>query len=114
MALKLKLEPTFWWPTNITIPGEQKPAVVEFEFAYMTRDEFTAWNTRILDAARTGAPLKDEDLVLEIASNWRGVDGEFNRENVVAFLNAYPSAGNDISFGYQEALVGSRRGNSKR
>ncbi len=114
MALKLTLDPTFWWPVNVTVPGQQKPAVVEFEFAYKTRDEFAAWNQRILDAARNGAALKDEDLVLEIASNWRGVEGEFNRDNLVKFLNAYPSAANDISFGYQEALVGSRRGNLKR
>lgn len=114
MALKLKLDSTtFWWPVNVTVPGQQAPEKIEIEFVYRTRKDYEAFQKEIMEAART-APLSDAELIMRSAKNWRGVEGEFTLESVETFLDSYPAAGTDIGAAYHEALNGSRRGNLKR
>ena len=113
MALKLKLDPTFWWDVYITVPGKPKPEKIEMEFVYRTRDEYEAFQKEILEAART-KPLEDWELVMRSASGWRGVESDWDESGVKALLNAYPASGQDIAGAYHEALLGSRRGNLRR
>lgn len=111
MALKLKLDPTFWWPIEITVPGQEKPARIEVEFVYKTRTEYEAFQKKIREAEK---PLTDEELCAEIMRNWRGVEEDFSTANVSRLLDAYPAAGKEIAQQYFTAVLESRRGNSRR
>lgn len=111
MALKLKLDPTFWWPIEITVPGQEKPAKIEVEFVYKTRTEFEAFQKKIREAEQ---PLTDEELCGEVIRGWRGVEEEFSTSNLAKLLDAYPAAGKEVAQQYHAALLESRRGNSRR
>lgn len=102
--LKLKASPTFRAKVLIPAPGETLS--VEFEFKHFTRKAYGEWLKGDASKERTY-----EDAVMEIATNWFGVDAPFSRESVAEFLQNYHSAGSAILEGHASALTGAKLGN---
>lgn len=109
--LKLTANPTFRVKVEIPAPGGQKHTI-ELDFKHKTKTEFDAWvDARRAKAEAGDAPQSDLDTVMELATNWHGVDGEFNRENVATFLDIYHAAGRVIGETYARELTQYRLGN---
>lgn len=82
---KLQPKTTFWAKVPVSIPGETKPAIVEMEFKHLGREGLKSYFENL-------EGKKDAEALAEIIMNWRGVDAEFNPENLAELLENYPSA----------------------
>lgn len=82
---KLTPKPTFWAKAQISIPGQEKPGQIEVEFKHLGRDGLKEFFGN-LDGKT------DVEALLDIALDWKGVDGDFSTENFELLLNNYPSA----------------------
>lgn len=106
MALKLNPTPTFWHPVNITVPGQPKPALVDFEFVHKTREQVSTFVESLQN------PDRPDDAVLgEVINNWKGVDAEYSPSGLRDLLSNYPASGLEILRGYLAALTESRKKN---
>ena len=106
MALKLQPNPTFWHPVNITVPGQEKPAVVDFEFVHKTKEQVASFIKAIEDDDRP-----DEAVLGDIIKSWKGVDAEYSPSALRDLLSNYATSGLEILRGYLAALTESRRKN---
>ena len=52
--------------------------------------------------------MTEDELVSEIVIGWKGIDAEFNAENLQVFLNNYPAAAWDIINAYSRLVHESR------
>lgn len=98
---KLQPKPTFWAKVPLTVPGEVRPAMVDFEFHYLPEAE------RIKLFEERSAL----DVAIEVVCNWKGVDAEFNQENLRALYANYARAVLDVLETYNRELLESRRKN---
>jgi len=106
MALKLNPAPTFWHPVNITVPGQPKPAVVDFEFNHKTKEQLQVFVEALPDDQRP-----DDQQLAELIHDWKGVDGEYTPSALRDLLSNYPASGLEILKGYLGALTESRKKN---
>lgn len=84
--LKLQAEPTFTAAVEIPSPwGAQRIKVV---FKYMDTEAYEAYVKN--NASRQN--MTNEDVIMEIASGWHEVDGEFNKENIALLCKNYHQA----------------------
>lgn len=98
--LELQPNPTFEGDVTIRKPGGDTE-VITLVFKHKGRTEAKAFLKRATEA-------DDADSAMEILAGWRGVNAEFNRENVAKILEDYPSAGGDILNGWMRALGGEK------
>lgn len=102
-TLKLQPAPTFWAKVPIPLPGGEKHEI-ELEFVHKTRDDLDKW--------RSEKDVKtDGKAVMTIVKNWRGVEGDFNEDNINAVLQNYHGAGIAIGRTYIEQLMQLKLGN---
>ncbi len=98
---KLQPNPTFWAKVPLTVPGESKPQMVDIEFNYFPEEERVK-----LFEERTAL-----DVAIEVVCGWKGVDAEFNPENLRALYKNYARAVLDVLETYNRELLESRRKN---
>lgn len=106
MALKLQPNPTFWHPVHITVPGQEKPAIVDFEFVHKTKEEVAKFVDMLNKEDKP-----DEAILGELMKDWKGVDAEYSPSALRDLLSNYPASGLEILRGYLAALTESRRKN---
>lgn len=106
MALKLNPAPTFWHPVHITVPGQEKGALVDFEFVHKTKEQVADFVKGLQKD-----DLADDVLLGDLIKNWKGVDAEYSPSALRDLLSNYPAAGLEILRGYLGALTESRRKN---
>lgn len=103
--LKLQPNPTFKWPVKITLPGEEKPATVVFEFRHKTKEAVEAFRQDLVN--RT-----DEAILDEIIVKWHeGIEEEYSEVALGKLIANYPAAAMEILDGYLVAMLESRRKN---
>lgn len=104
---KLDVKPTFESDVKIHVPGQTKPETIRFVFNHVTREKFA----ELLDSKDD-----DVDMILKIASDWKGVqyNGEnipFNRENVALLVSGFHAAARAIYDEFVTELHGAARKN---
>ena len=99
--LKINPNPTFDAEVKVTVPGDEKPGSVKLTFKYMSRKDLAAFWEK-------NKKKSDVDLFMNFVEGWKGIDAEFNAENVELFLNNYPASGQEITRQYQRLLLESR------
>lgn len=95
---KLSPNSSFWAKVPLSVPGAEKQTVIELEFKYLPK---TAINTFL----HSLEGKKDEEALLEIVLNWKGVDSEFSRENFSALINNYPASALEIFAAYRKETL---------
>lgn len=109
--IKIVPDPVFSAFVNLTVPGKNETAAVEFEFRHKGRAGLKAW-------LENAGNKSDAQLLGEIISGWRdvtdqnGADLPYSLERLEELLNVYPASGQEITLGYVFALTESRAKNS--
>ena len=101
---KLQPNPTFKAKVPITIPGQDKPALVEMEFRHMSREAVKAFFEGI-------AGKSDADALSEIVAGWSGVDQAYSAEALAVMLDNYLSAAAAIYETFRRELFEARAKN---
>jgi hypothetical protein len=69
-TFQTKLAATFDGDVNITVPGQDEPAVLSLTFTYRDRDQLQFWLGTLKDRS-------DDEVIPECVEGWRNVmDGE--------------------------------------
>lgn len=104
MSFKLQPKPTFWAKVSISVPGQDKPAVIDVEFRHKTKGELRDFFDAI--------PVRDDlDMITEIVCGWRGVDTEFSVDALGELIDNYPQSALGIITAYQSAIFEAKRKN---
>lgn len=106
MALKLQPSPTFWHPVHITVPGADKPALVDFEFKHKNKEQLAVFVESLHQDERP-----DDAVLSDVIQAWKGVDAEYSQSALRDLLSNYPASGLEILRGYLAALTEARRKN---
>ena len=101
---KLKPNPTFFAPVEISVPGEAEPAKFEVEFKHKSASDLHAYFSNL--SGRT-----DADALAEVIAGWRGVDVPYSAEALADLLNNYPVSAMELFTAYRRELLESRRKN---
>lgn len=102
--------PTFKANINLTVPGQEEPAVVEVEFRHKGRAALKAWLENA--AGKTDADLLDEVIVSLPLADEDGKDVPYTVKRLQQMLDNYPAAAREFTEGYVFALTESRAKNS--
>lgn len=102
--LKVSANPSFWAPVEISVPGEQKPQLVQIKFKHLDRDAAKAFIESV--EGKT-----DLEILTQIIEDWKGVDTPYSESVLQQLLQNYPASGAEIYISYQRELVGSKRKN---
>jgi hypothetical protein len=105
--LKIQADPTF--TSKVTIPTPNGPVDIKVEFKHRDTDELASFIKEEQERGRS-----NEDAILDLAVNWHGVDGEFNRENIAKVCKQYHQAAGAICETYFTELTQARAKNSVR
>jgi hypothetical protein len=108
MALKLQPNPTFWHPVHITVPGAEKPALVDFEFVHMNKERLAEF---VKGLAKGDEERPDDAVLADIIKNWKGVDTDYSPSALRDLLSNYPASGLEILRGYLSGLSEARKKN---
>lgn len=102
--LKLQPNPTFKAKVGIPVPGQKADAQVEFEFRYMTRED---WEQLIQSREK----MTDDEAAAEVVVGWSGVDEAFSPDAMAKMLKFFPTAGTAIAEVYLRELFKAKQGN---
>jgi hypothetical protein len=105
MALKLQPNPTFKTPVQISVPGSEKPAIVDFVFKHKTKEKLAEF----IKSFKEDEP--DEAYLSEIIEGWDGVDADYSVSALRGLISNYPASALEILRAYVAALSESRRKN---
>lgn len=103
--LKINPNPTFWAKVKVPVHGGEV-CEIEVEFKHKSRPALESFLT-----GKDAKSRKDEDTILEIAKDWKGVDGEFTRDNLSQLFANYHAAARAIVEAYILELTQARLGN---
>jgi hypothetical protein len=99
MAFVLQPKPTF--RQEVTIPTPTGEGKITFEFRHKGRKALKAF----FESLGEGETARvDSDALLELVSDWAGVDEKFTPENLDTLLDNYPSAAKAIFEAYNKGL----------
>jgi len=101
---KLQPNPTFKAKVSITIPGQDKPALVEMEFRHMSREAVKGF-------FESAAGKTDAEALADIVVGWSGVDQAYTSEALAVLLDNYPSAAGGIFEAFRRELFEARAKN---
>jgi hypothetical protein len=102
--LKLKANPTFF--AAVEIPTPEGAVRIKVEFKHKTKDQYAALVKDWQESGRSNV-----DAVMEIAVGWSGVEGEFNKDNLVELDQQYHAAAGMIVQTYCRELSQFKLGN---
>lgn len=118
---KIVPNPTFTCDVPLSVPGEEKPALLKFIFRHKTRTQLNEYQARSYDlalqAGQEGAAELYVDYLAEIIDGWAGLQDAkgaampYTRENLALLLDQYASAGPEIVRAYRRQLADARSGN---
>lgn len=110
MSFKLIPNPTFKATVNLTVPGQENPGQIEFEFRHMTSDGLKAW-------FEDGREKTSAEALSEVIVGWNGVLNTddnplpFSAERLAELLANYPASGMEALSAYVNRLTESRAKN---
>ena len=111
--LKLNPKPTFDADVKITVPGQDEPGIIKLTFKYMPKAAlFKFFDKHRAEYDDAGEVVKeasaDDVMIAEILAGWKGMDAEYNPENLKIFLDNYPAAAGEIIVAYNKLVLESR------
>ena len=95
---KLSPNSSFWAKVPLSVPGAEKPVLIEVEFKHQSKSAIKNYFLSL-------EGKEDASALLEIVLNWKGVDAEFSRENFTALLDNYGAAAHEIFKAYQKEVL---------
>jgi hypothetical protein len=98
---KLSPKSSFWAKVALSIPGAEKPTVIEVEFKHMSKDALKTYQSSLESKG-------DEEGLAEIVLNWKGVDADFTRENLSALLGNYPASAREMFDAFGKECFGAK------
>lgn len=104
----LQPKPTFNAEVLIAIPGGAE-GKIRFEFKHKGRKDLKAF-FESLGEGDTARP--DSEALLDLVSDWTGVDEKFSPAALETLLDNYPSAAKSIFEAYNKALFEGKEKNS--
>ncbi len=94
---KLDPNPTFWATVSVRVPGGTGQFEIQFKhLVQAARERYT----KELEGK------SNLDALAEIIADWRGVDADYNRDNLERLLNEYPDAVRAITTCYWGEITG--------
>lgn len=106
---KLQPKPTF--TATVSFPTVEGPAEITFVFRHKGRKAIKAFFDEIGEKSQSDTGVNDAAIIAELVADWKGVDGEFNKENLELLLDNFPSATKAILDAYLPALIEGREKN---
>lgn len=106
--ISLNPTPTFEADVALSEPGQAEPVNVAFVFKHKGRKDLDAFVKLPVEREASGNAIKDPEYLADIVVGWPGVDAEFTPENFATFLEARPTAGQEIYRAYLKNLTQSR------
>jgi hypothetical protein len=101
---KLQPKPTFKAKVGISIAGAPRPAEIEVEFKYLSKDGIKTYFD--------GLPGKaDSEALSEIIVGWAGVDEPYSIAALEMLLDNYPAAASDLFETFRHELLEGKRKN---
>lgn len=100
--LKRKINPTF--PGKVKIPtfdGENSFEEITVTFKYRDRDA-------LLEFQKSLSGRKDVDILMDVISDWSGVEDDFSKETLEEYLKLYHGMTAAIYSAYMDALTKER------
>jgi hypothetical protein len=94
---KLDPNPTFWATVTVRVPGGT--GQFDLQFKYL----------RLAERERYAKDLEGKsnlDALAELIADWRGIDADYNRDNLEQLLNEYPDAVRAITACYWGEVTG--------
>lgn len=102
---KIKPEPLFEAVVQVPVPGGE-PAPLTLIFKHKGRVEAAEFFDKLANS-----PEITSELLMDIISGWKDVDGEFNEENLTRLINNYHGVVSEIFSTYTRELAEGRRKN---
>jgi len=114
--LKLNPDPQFTDDVEITVPGQKELGTISLTFKYRGRKEYSEFLDWLGEKVDKKGKVTEKGKTVaeafpEFVTGWQGMDVEFNKENIEAFLNNYPAAYLEIFSQYSRLLLESRAKN---
>lgn len=101
---KLQPNPTFKAKAGISIAGQARPAEIEVEFRYLSKDALKGYFDSL--------PGKtDAEALAEIVVSWSGVDQAYSAEALALLVDNYPAAATDLFETFRKELLEAKRKN---
>jgi hypothetical protein len=99
--LKLTPKPTFEADVKLTVPGQAEPGTITVTWKYMPKKA-------LLDFFEAKKGADDAEALHELIAGWKGIDAEYNADNLKALLDNYPAAALELMTAYQKQVFESR------
>lgn len=100
----LTLVPSKSFEVEVAIPMPTgKDAKIKVGFKHKGRKALEEWLKA--DDGENAEPKKDSEALAEVIESWKGVDAEYNEENLEVLLDSYPAAGRAMISGYLQAML---------
>lgn len=102
--LKIVPKTSFKAKVPLSIPGNDRPAVVTLEFKHL--------NKKAMKEFFTGLEGKtDAEALSEVLLGWEDIDAPYSPESLETLLDNYPASAGEIFETYRQELLESRRKN---
>lgn len=104
-----KLNPNPVFTSDVIIPTPNGDGKITFEFKHMGRKALKAFFESLGEG---DTQRQDNEALLDLISNWAGVDEKFSPEALEILLDNYPSAAKAIFEAYNKGLFEGKAKNS--
>lgn len=104
----LQPKPTFEAEVSIPVPGG-KPAKVKFILKHKSKSALKDFYASLTSV--DGEGRQDNEALLDLVEDWKGVDQPFSPENLAVLVDNYPAAARAIFDAYHGALFEAREKN---
>lgn len=101
---KIQPAPTFKATVGISVAGQAKPAEIEVEFKYLTKNAVRDYFGHLQGKT-------DAEALAEIVVGWSGVDVPYDAEMLAGLVNNYPAAAADLFETFRRELLEAKRKN---
>lgn len=99
--LKVAVEPKFWAPVDISVPGQEKPVRIQVQYTHMRREA-------VKEFIEGSKDRPDLEILAELMHDWKGVDRKFDSDALEELLQNYHAAGVELYLAWQREVVGSK------
>jgi hypothetical protein len=101
---KLQPNPTFKSKVGISIAGALRPADIEVEFKYLSKEKVREYFDRLQGKT-------DAEALAEIIVGWSGVDEAYSDVALEMLVDNYPAAAADLFETFRKELLEAKRKN---
>ena len=101
---KLQPNPTFKAKVGISVAGASRPAEIDVEFKYLSKEGIKDYFDNLQGKV-------DAEALAEIIVGWTGPDQAYSAEALALLLDNYPAAASDLFDCFRRELLEAKRKN---